>query len=152
MPRSARALRSGIFALDIASARQYAQAGIRVIALASDAMWLLKATRQALQEARDMNKGLRWGAMAASMALVVAFSGARSGADATQVHGSRHAERGRRLQRRQFRRGALGVPRAAQKGSRLAEFNYAMMLLNGEGGAVDIDEGKEWLRRPPTPT
>jgi 2-dehydro-3-deoxyglucarate aldolase len=43
---------SGIFALDTASARQYAQAGVRVIALASDAMWLLKATRQALQEAR----------------------------------------------------------------------------------------------------
>jgi 2-dehydro-3-deoxyglucarate aldolase len=43
---------SGIFALDSASARQYAQAGIKVIALASDAMWLLKATRQALQEAR----------------------------------------------------------------------------------------------------
>jgi len=43
---------SGIFALDVASARQYAQAGIKVIALASDAMWLLKATRQALQEAR----------------------------------------------------------------------------------------------------
>jgi 2-dehydro-3-deoxyglucarate aldolase len=43
---------SGIFALDVASARQYAQAGIKVIALASDGMWLLKATRQALQEAR----------------------------------------------------------------------------------------------------
>jgi TPR repeat protein len=37
--------------------------------------------------------------------------------------------------------------RAAQKGSRLAEFNYAMMLLNGEGGPADIDEGKLWLRR-----
>jgi 2-dehydro-3-deoxyglucarate aldolase len=43
---------SGIFVLDVASARQYAQAGIKVIALASDGMWLLKATRQALQEAR----------------------------------------------------------------------------------------------------
>jgi 2-dehydro-3-deoxyglucarate aldolase len=43
---------SGIFALDVASARQYAQAGIKVISLASDGMWLLKATRQALQEAR----------------------------------------------------------------------------------------------------
>jgi uncharacterized protein len=37
--------------------------------------------------------------------------------------------------------------RAAKKGSRLAEFNYAMMLLNGEGGAADIPEGKRWLRR-----
>ncbi|MDR5755679.1 tetratricopeptide repeat protein [Caballeronia sp. LZ035] len=37
--------------------------------------------------------------------------------------------------------------RAAQKGSRLAEFNYAMMLLNGEGGPADVPEGKKWLRR-----
>jgi uncharacterized protein len=37
--------------------------------------------------------------------------------------------------------------RAAQKGSRLAEFNYAMMLLNGEGGPADVSEGKKWLRR-----
>jgi len=37
--------------------------------------------------------------------------------------------------------------RAAQKGSRLAQFNFAMMLLNGEGGPVDVPEGKKWLRR-----
>jgi uncharacterized protein len=37
--------------------------------------------------------------------------------------------------------------RAAQKGSRLAEFNYAMMLLNGEGGPADVPEGKKWLRK-----
>ncbi|QSN61373.1 tetratricopeptide repeat protein [Caballeronia sp. M1242] len=37
--------------------------------------------------------------------------------------------------------------RAAEKGSRLAQFNYAMMLLNGEGGAADVPEGKKWLRR-----
>lgn len=37
--------------------------------------------------------------------------------------------------------------RAAKKGSRLAEFNYAMMLLNGEGGPDDVPEGKKWLRR-----
>jgi 2-dehydro-3-deoxyglucarate aldolase len=43
---------SGIFALDSASARQYAEAGVKVIALSSDVSWLLKATRQALQEAR----------------------------------------------------------------------------------------------------
>ncbi len=36
--------------------------------------------------------------------------------------------------------------RAAKKGSRLAEFNYAMMLLNGEGGPADVSEGKKWLR------
>lgn len=44
--------------------------------------------------------------------------------------------------------------RAAQKGSRFAEFDYAMMLLNGEGGPVDVPEGKMWLGcgAPPTPT
>lgn len=36
---------------------------------------------------------------------------------------------------------------AAQRGSRLAEFNYAMMLLNGEGTAANVDEGKKWLRK-----
>jgi 2-dehydro-3-deoxyglucarate aldolase len=43
---------SGIFALDVPSARQYAQAGVKVVALSADVGWLLKATRQALQEAR----------------------------------------------------------------------------------------------------
>jgi 2-dehydro-3-deoxyglucarate aldolase len=43
---------SGIFALDVASARLYAQAGVKAIALSADVGWLLKATRQALQEAR----------------------------------------------------------------------------------------------------
>ncbi|MPW18923.1 sel1 repeat family protein [Paraburkholderia sp. CNPSo 3157] len=37
--------------------------------------------------------------------------------------------------------------KAAQRGSRLAEFNYAMMLLNGEGGPVNVEEGKKWLRK-----
>ncbi|WP_438395005.1 tetratricopeptide repeat protein [Caballeronia sp. DA-9] len=37
--------------------------------------------------------------------------------------------------------------RAAKKGSRLAEFNYAMMLVNGEGGPADVAEGKKWLRK-----
>jgi TPR repeat protein len=36
---------------------------------------------------------------------------------------------------------------AAQRGNRLAEFDYAMMLLNGEGGATDIGEGRRWLRK-----
>ncbi|MGH8777539.1 HpcH/HpaI aldolase family protein [Paraburkholderia sp.] len=44
---------SGIFALDVAGARQYRDAGFRFIALAADVMWLLRATRQALQEARS---------------------------------------------------------------------------------------------------
>ncbi|SDF85599.1 tetratricopeptide repeat protein [Paraburkholderia phenazinium] len=37
--------------------------------------------------------------------------------------------------------------KAAEHGSRLAEFNYAMMLLNGEGTAANVDEGKKWLRK-----
>jgi TPR repeat protein len=37
--------------------------------------------------------------------------------------------------------------KAAQRGNRLAEFNYAMMLLNGEGTAANVDEGKRWLRK-----
>ena len=44
---------SGIFALDSASARQYAQSGIKMVSIAADVIWLLKATRQALQEARS---------------------------------------------------------------------------------------------------
>lgn len=34
---------------------------------------------------------------------------------------------------------------AADRGNRLAEFNYAMMLLNGEGTAADVGEGRKWL-------
>ncbi|MGV2288523.1 aldolase/citrate lyase family protein [Trinickia sp. YCB016] len=44
---------TGIFALDSAGARQYRDAGFRFIALAADVMWLLRATRQALQEVRS---------------------------------------------------------------------------------------------------
>ncbi|HTH58961.1 MAG TPA: tetratricopeptide repeat protein [Paraburkholderia sp.] len=36
---------------------------------------------------------------------------------------------------------------AAERGNRLAEFDYAMMLLNGEGGATDVGEGRKWLRK-----
>lgn len=36
---------------------------------------------------------------------------------------------------------------AAARGNRLAEFDYAMMLLNGEGGATDVGEGRKWLRK-----
>ncbi len=44
---------TGIFAMDAASARQYREAGFSFIALAADVIWLLRATRQALQEARS---------------------------------------------------------------------------------------------------
>jgi TPR repeat protein len=37
--------------------------------------------------------------------------------------------------------------KAALRGNRLAEFNYAMMLLTGEGTTANVDEGKKWLRK-----
>jgi 2-dehydro-3-deoxyglucarate aldolase len=42
----------GIFALDVVSAREYRAAGFRFIALGADVVWILRATRQALQEVR----------------------------------------------------------------------------------------------------
>jgi 2-dehydro-3-deoxyglucarate aldolase len=47
------AIPAGIFALDVASARQYREAGFSVIALAADVIWLVRATRAALQEMRS---------------------------------------------------------------------------------------------------
>lgn len=44
---------AGIFALDAASARQYRDAGFRFISLAVDVVWLVRAARAALQEARS---------------------------------------------------------------------------------------------------
>ncbi|ORC47910.1 2-dehydro-3-deoxyglucarate aldolase [Burkholderia sp. A27] len=44
---------AGIFAMDAVSARQYRDAGFRFIALAADVLWMLRATRQALQEVRS---------------------------------------------------------------------------------------------------
>lgn len=34
---------------------------------------------------------------------------------------------------------------AAEHGNRLAQFDYAMMLLNGEGTAANVAEGRKWL-------
>ncbi|WP_254218209.1 tetratricopeptide repeat protein, partial [Burkholderia multivorans] len=36
---------------------------------------------------------------------------------------------------------------AAERGNRLAQFNYAMMLLTGEGVTANVDEGLRWLKR-----
>lgn len=36
---------------------------------------------------------------------------------------------------------------AADRGNRLAQFDYAMMLLNGEGTAPNPEEGRKWLRK-----
>jgi TPR repeat protein len=88
-------------------------------------------------------KTLKWGS---AVALVLALSGAahaqtqlKSEDVATQNAVANYNAGNLIAARSEFRR-------AAQKGSRLAEFNYAMMLLNGEGGPADIDEGKKWLR------
>lgn len=44
---------AGIFALDVAGARQYREAGFGFISLAVDVVWLVRAARAALQEARS---------------------------------------------------------------------------------------------------
>lgn len=44
---------TGIFAMDAAQAKQYREMGFSFIALAADVIWLVRATRQALQEARS---------------------------------------------------------------------------------------------------
>ena len=36
---------------------------------------------------------------------------------------------------------------AAAKGDRLAEFNLAIMLLRGEGGSANVEQGVTWLRK-----
>ncbi|MCA3183078.1 MAG: sel1 repeat family protein, partial [Cupriavidus sp.] len=47
----------------------------------------------------------------------------------------------------QFDAAIKGFAEAAQKGNRLAQFNYAMMLLRGEGTTAKPQEALVWLRR-----
>ena len=84
-----------------------------------------------------------------SLTMAVALSARMSAADAQSVKSSDIATQNAVAD---YNAGNMGAARseflhAAQKGSRLAEFNYAMMLVNGEGGPVDVDEGKKWLRK-----
>ncbi|CAB3810322.1 4-hydroxy-2-oxo-heptane-1,7-dioate aldolase [Paraburkholderia caffeinitolerans] len=44
---------AGIFAMDATQAKQYREMGFNFVALAADVIWLVRATRQALQEARS---------------------------------------------------------------------------------------------------
>ncbi|NLP61137.1 HpcH/HpaI aldolase family protein [Paraburkholderia sacchari] len=44
---------AGIFAMDAAQAKRYREMGFNFVALAADVIWLMRATRQALQEARS---------------------------------------------------------------------------------------------------
>src|SRR5215467_7807778 len=37
--------------------------------------------------------------------------------------------------------------KAAQRNHALSQFNLAVMLIEGQGGAVDTKEGLEWLRK-----
>jgi TPR repeat protein len=41
----------------------------------------------------------------------------------------------------------LWYSRAAERGHADAQFNYGLMLILGEGGPVDQDNGLEWIRR-----
>ncbi len=44
---------AGIFAMDVTSARRFRELGYKVVALAADVIWLVRATRLALQEIRS---------------------------------------------------------------------------------------------------
>jgi len=82
-------------------------------------------------------------------ALAVAWLAASGGAQAQTIKGSDMTTQSAVAD---YNAGNFGAARseflrAAKKGSRLAEFNYAMMLVNGEGGPADVDEGKKWLRK-----
>lgn len=44
---------AGIFAMDVTSARRFRELGYQVVALAADVIWLVRATRLALQEIRS---------------------------------------------------------------------------------------------------
>ncbi|PCE30925.1 tetratricopeptide repeat protein [Burkholderia ubonensis] len=46
-----------------------------------------------------------------------------------------------------FRAALVQFHDAAERGNRLAQFNYAMMLITGEGVTANVDEGLRWLRR-----
>jgi TPR repeat protein len=45
------------------------------------------------------------------------------------------------------RLGRLWYSRAAERGHADAQFNYGMMVINGEGGPADQSNGLEWVRR-----
>ncbi|WP_322065612.1 tetratricopeptide repeat protein [Burkholderia ubonensis] len=46
-----------------------------------------------------------------------------------------------------FRAALVQFHDAAERGNRLAQFNYAMMLITGEGVTANVEEGLRWLRR-----
>jgi uncharacterized protein len=46
-----------------------------------------------------------------------------------------------------LRLGRLWYSRAAESGHADAQYNYGLMVINGEGGPADLNEGLAWIRR-----
>ncbi|VVD77597.1 tetratricopeptide repeat protein [Pandoraea anhela] len=73
--------------------------------------------------------------------ILYALAAAQAPAQALTDQAVHHYEAGQRTQAlEEFRR-------AAEQGNRLAQFDYAMMLLNGEGANADPDGAVHWLER-----
>jgi TPR repeat protein len=158
---------AGIFALDAVGARQYRAAGFRFVSLAFDVF--SAGTRRALRVAGGASMRNPTMTAWARSALPVVFAFALAGAGlaehqavfaqsqakpATPVQGGSEAGSEAETQAAvaDYNAGNFGVALkgfrdAAEHGNRLAQFNYAMMLLNGEGAPADVDEGRKWLRK-----
>jgi uncharacterized protein len=90
--------------------------------------------------------------LAAALLASVALTGAMSGSAYAQDRVAKPNDPETQTAVADYNAGNLSAAlvefrKAAERGSRLAEFNYAMMLLNGEGTPVNVDEGKKWLRK-----
>ncbi|MBN9116275.1 MAG: sel1 repeat family protein [Pandoraea sp.] len=78
---------------------------------------------------------------AACQPIPYAVAAAQAPAQGLTDQAVQHYEAGQQSQ-------ALGeFRRAAEQGNRLAQFDYAMMLLNGEGGTPDPSGAVQWLER-----
>lgn len=85
-------------------------------------------------------------------ATVVLCSAVAWGVPATAAQEVAHASAATRAAVADYNAGNFPVARTefqaqAKKGDRLAEFNYSMMLLNGEGGPVDLDTSIVWMKK-----
>jgi TPR repeat protein len=74
------------------------------------------------------------------------------GAQTGSAQEVRHASKATQVAVADYNAGNFPVARTeflaqAEKGDRLAEFNYAMMLLNGEGGPADFNTSLIWLKK-----
>jgi uncharacterized protein len=96
-----------------------------------------------------MSAASRWRAAACCAALGVAAS---SGAAAQASHaqpdpGHETASAIADYNAGDLRAALVQFRDAAERGDRLAEFNYAMMMLTGEGVTANVPEGLRWLRQ-----